>query len=287
MLSNVYNLCYWTNHKRKSCSPYNSRWESLYILRKSLISNNWLNSLIFTNFWVPKLIWRFRKFFSQVLSILNSGQKKLQKLYEILFNCVWKGTLFVALFCSDSKNYYFLYLSDSQNIVQLQLLWRVYIPSYCERFCCSNRGSYRNWHRFGFHFRKFCILCSHRFITLWFCISFTGVGGESIYGHPFEDEFHSRLRFSHRGIVAMATTGRNQNRSQFFITLDKTPELDRKHTIFGKVLLSITFSLHFHLSHNSHYWCDVMWCDVWSFRNLQWTKLNWSSTDHLLIVMVG
>jgi peptidyl-prolyl cis-trans isomerase SDCCAG10 len=63
----------------------------------------------------------------------------------------------------------------------------------------------------------------------------TGTGGESIYGHPFEDEFHSRLRFTHRGIVAMATTGRNQNRSQFFITLDKTPELDRKHTIFGKI----------------------------------------------------
>eukprot|EP00884_Botryococcus_braunii_P005915 jgi/Botrbrau1/15324/Bobra.0319s0010.1 len=26
----------------------------------------------------------------------------------------------------------------------------------------------------------------------------TGRGGESIYGHPFKDEFHSRLRFNHR-----------------------------------------------------------------------------------------
>lgn len=26
----------------------------------------------------------------------------------------------------------------------------------------------------------------------------TGDGGESIYGTPFADEFHSRLRFSHR-----------------------------------------------------------------------------------------
>lgn len=30
----------------------------------------------------------------------------------------------------------------------------------------------------------------------------TGEGGESVYGKPFEDEFHSRLKFSHRGIVA-------------------------------------------------------------------------------------
>ena len=33
----------------------------------------------------------------------------------------------------------------------------------------------------------------------------TGKGGQSIYGgRPFMDEFHSRLKFQHRGIVAMA-----------------------------------------------------------------------------------
>ena len=35
----------------------------------------------------------------------------------------------------------------------------------------------------------------------------TGFGGESIYGRSFNDEFHSRLRFSHRGIVAYANSG--------------------------------------------------------------------------------
>lgn len=62
------------------------------------------------------------------------------------------------------------------------------------------------------------------------------VGGESIYGSAFSDELHSRLRFNHRGIVACANAGSpNTNGSQFFMTLDKSDWLDRKHTIFGKV----------------------------------------------------
>lgn len=62
----------------------------------------------------------------------------------------------------------------------------------------------------------------------------TGQGGESSYGQPFEDEFHQRLRFTHRGLLAMAGS-KGTNGSQFFITLDETPELRGKHTIFGKV----------------------------------------------------
>ena len=64
----------------------------------------------------------------------------------------------------------------------------------------------------------------------------TGRGGESIYGRPFKDEFHSRLKFSRRGIVAMANENEpNTNRQQFFITLDKAAHLNGKHTIFGRV----------------------------------------------------
>ncbi|XP_046975018.1 spliceosome-associated protein CWC27 homolog isoform X2 [Vanessa cardui] len=62
-----------------------------------------------------------------------------------------------------------------------------------------------------------------------------GTGGESVYGEPFKDEFHSRLRFNRRGLVAMANAGKDDNGSQFFFTLAATPELQNKHTIFGKV----------------------------------------------------
>ncbi|CAN0918545.1 Peptidyl-prolyl cis-trans isomerase CYP57 [Linum grandiflorum] len=65
----------------------------------------------------------------------------------------------------------------------------------------------------------------------------TGTGGDSIYGGSFSDEFHSRLRFNHRGLVACANAGSpHSNGSQFFMTLDKSEWLDRKNTIFGKVL---------------------------------------------------
>ncbi|KAF5912036.1 hypothetical protein HPG69_003310 [Diceros bicornis minor] len=63
----------------------------------------------------------------------------------------------------------------------------------------------------------------------------TGTGGESIYGAPFKDEFHSRLRFNRRGLVAMANAGPHDNGSQFFFTLSRADELNNKHTIFGKV----------------------------------------------------
>ncbi|XP_072310459.1 spliceosome-associated protein CWC27 homolog [Eucyclogobius newberryi] len=63
----------------------------------------------------------------------------------------------------------------------------------------------------------------------------TGEGGESVYGSPFKDEFHSRLRFIRRGLVAMANAGPHDNGSQFFFTLARADELNNKHTIFGKV----------------------------------------------------
>lgn len=66
--------------------------------------------------------------------------------------------------------------------------------------------------------------------------------------YPFssQDEFHQRLRFVRRGLVAMANAGPNDNQSQFFFTLGATVELNGKHTVFGKVLPYTIYKMHFH-----------------------------------------
>ena len=94
----------------------------------------------------------------------------------------------------------------------------------------------------------------------------TGMGGESIYGESFEDEF-SRELFNLRGALSMSNSGPNTNGSQFFIVnnenvpanmLDQlegagfpaeiieaykgggTPWLDFRHTVFGHVIDGMT-----------------------------------------------
>ncbi|OAD61598.1 Peptidyl-prolyl cis-trans isomerase CWC27 like protein [Eufriesea mexicana] len=48
-------------------------------------------------------------------------------------------------------------------------------------------------------------------------------------------EFHTRLRFCRRDLITVANAGKDDNGSQFFFTLNSTPDLQNKHTIFGKV----------------------------------------------------
>ncbi|KAG8953297.1 Peptidyl-prolyl cis-trans isomerase cyp10 [Tulasnella sp. 424] len=64
----------------------------------------------------------------------------------------------------------------------------------------------------------------------------TGKGGQSIWGKPFADEIRTTLKFNARGVLAMANSGPDTNKSQFFITYSKQAHLEGKYTIFGKVI---------------------------------------------------
>lgn len=74
------------------------------------------------------------------------------------------------------------------------------------------------------------------FMIQWGDPTGTGRGGKSLWHRPFEDEFDDALTHE-RGVLSMANAGRNTNGSQFFIvTTEDASFLDRKHTIFWRVI---------------------------------------------------
>ncbi|XP_046771135.1 probable inactive peptidyl-prolyl cis-trans isomerase-like 6 isoform X12 [Gallus gallus] len=62
-----------------------------------------------------------------------------------------------------------------------------------------------------------------------------GDGGESIYGPTFEDENYA-IPHKGRGVLGMANKGRHSNGSQFYITLQPVPYLDKKCVAFGQLI---------------------------------------------------
>ena len=67
----------------------------------------------------------------------------------------------------------------------------------------------------------------------------TGDPTDTGWGNPgyfIPDEINPDLRFDGSGWVGMANTGPDTNGSQFFITRAAMPQLNGKHTLFGKVI---------------------------------------------------
>ena len=108
-------------------------------------------------------------------------------------------------------------------------------PKTVENFCALARSNYFNGCIFHRVIKQFMIQTGDP--------TGVGTGGESTFGHEFEDEFHPKLKHDRPYTVSMANSGPNTNGSQFFITVVPTPWLDNKHTVFGRVVKGMDIAL--------------------------------------------
>lgn len=120
----------------------------------------------------------------------------------------------------------FVILKTTQGDIKLRLFPKI-APKACENFVKLVEKGYYNGIIFHRVIKDFMIQGGDP--------TGSGCGGNSIWGHPFEDECDANIGFDKQGLLAMANAGPSTNGSQFFITTVPTPWLHMHHTIFGEV----------------------------------------------------
>ncbi|KAK0748838.1 hypothetical protein B0T21DRAFT_277053 [Apiosordaria backusii] len=130
---------------------------------------------------------------------------------------------------SNTKHPGFVRLSTTLGDLTLELLPEFAPKAVWNFIRLSQKGYYNNtcFHR---NIRNFMIQGGDP--------TGTGRGGTSIWSKTFNDELEGPLTHSSRGVLSMANKGKNTNSSQFFITYRPAKHLDKKHTIFGRVIES-------------------------------------------------
>ncbi|XP_026463336.1 RING-type E3 ubiquitin-protein ligase PPIL2 [Ctenocephalides felis] len=118
-------------------------------------------------------------------------------------------------------------LVTSMGALNIELFCDV-VPKTCENFLKHCQNGYYNGTKFHRSIKNFMVQGGDP--------TGTGLGGTSIWGKKFEDEFKPNLTHTGRGVLSMANSGPNTNGSQFFITYRSCRHLDGKHTIFGKLV---------------------------------------------------
>lgn len=103
-------------------------------------------------------------------------------------------------------------------------------PETCHNFILHCESGYYNSTIF---FR-----CIKHFMIQGGDPSGSGKGGRSAFEgvKAFNDEFNPKLTHAGGGVLSMANSGKNTNKSQFFITFKSAEHLNDKHTVFGRVV---------------------------------------------------
>ncbi|XP_071597296.1 probable inactive peptidyl-prolyl cis-trans isomerase-like 6 isoform X2 [Heliangelus exortis] len=157
-----------------------------------------------------------------------------------------------ALYQAIAEDFYTKYLKSSQHVfVYLEiaieeqpigrLLFELFsdmCPRTCENFralCCGEAKSLLDGRELTYKDSLFHRIVKNGWIQGGDIITGKGDKGESIYGLTFEDENFS-IHHKGRGVLGMANKGRHSNGSQFYITLQPSPYLDKKYVAFGQLI---------------------------------------------------
>ncbi|XP_036076713.1 probable inactive peptidyl-prolyl cis-trans isomerase-like 6 isoform X1 [Rousettus aegyptiacus] len=144
-------------------------------------------------------------------------------------------------FLQDTKHD-FVFLDISIGFYRVgKLIFELYCdvcPKTCKNFqflCTGKAGFSQSGVRLHYAGSIFHRLVQNGWLQGGDIVAGKGDGGESIYGPTFEDENFS-IPHNKRGVLGMVNKGRHSNGSQFYITLQPTPYLDKKYVAFGQLV---------------------------------------------------
>ncbi|PKK33268.1 peptidylprolyl isomerase (cyclophilin)-like 6 [Columba livia] len=157
-----------------------------------------------------------------------------------------------ALYQAIAEDFYSKYLKNTQHVfvyleisIEEQPVGRLLLelfsdacPRTCENFralCTGGAKSLRDGRELTYKNSLFHRVVKNGWIQGGDIITGRGDEGESIYGPTFEGSYFS-ISHKRRGVLGMANKGRHSNGSQFYITLQPAPYLDKKYVAFGQLI---------------------------------------------------
>ncbi|KAM5256526.1 putative inactive peptidyl-prolyl cis-trans isomerase-like 6 [Ctenodactylus gundi] len=182
----------------------------------------------------------------QFLGDASSLQRWAHKLWDVVD--VKPPALYEALtldysmkFLRDTKhNFVFLDVSIESSAVG-RLVFELYCdacPKTCRNFqtlCTGRAGSSPRGFRLHYKGSIFHRVVPNGWVQGGDIVAGKGNDGESIYGPTFEDENFS-VPHNKKGVLGMVNKGCHTNGSQFYVTLQAAPYLDRKYVAFGQLV---------------------------------------------------
>ncbi|KAK1937222.1 peptidyl-prolyl cis-trans isomerase, cyclophilin- type f domain containing protein [Babesia divergens] len=136
----------------------------------------------------------------------------------------------------DPTKYAHLHIQkDGKDIGKITIaLFGSVVPKTVKNFVELCKGYHERAHTYAYKNIPFHRIIPNFMIQGGDILNKNGTGSISIYGLKFDDESFDLIHDG-PGVVSMANSGPNTNGSQFFITTTRTPWLDGKHVVFGKV----------------------------------------------------